>query len=404
MKSVKLKIANKKGEQIHAVLDLPINNTVKHYCIFAHCFTCSSQLPIVKTISRELTNYGFGVLRFDFTGLGDSEGEFAETNFSHNIDDLICVNNFLTDNYKAPGILIGHSLGGAAVLVGASLLENIKAIATIAAPADVAHIKHLVKDALPQIEEKGYGDIEIAGRPFRIGKSFINDLHTYDLSEIVPKLRKPLLILHSPQDIIVGIENAAKIYQWAHHPKSFLSLYGADHLLSKRADSSYAAKSIATWIERYIELEQKEPMQPTDADVVAHLELEDGFTTQISDGKHTIIADEPKSIGGNDLGMAPYELLNAALGACTNMTLKMYAERKGWDLQEVKTHLSHTKKHIEDCNSVENSQSKIDVIDKKIEIIGNLTDEQKAKLIEIAAKCPVNKTLLSGVKINTKQI
>lgn len=401
---MKLNITNKKNEQIHAVLDLPINHAVQHYCIFAHCFTCSSQLPIVKTISRELTNYGFGVLRFDFTGLGNSEGEFAETNFSHNIDDLICVNDFLKDNYKAPGILIGHSFGGAAVLVGASLLENIKAIATIAAPADLAHVKHIVEDAIPQIEEKGYGDIEIAGRPFRIGQSFIDDLYTYDLSEIVPALRNPLLILHSPQDTIVGIENAAKIYQWAHHPKSFLSLDGADHLLSKRADSSYAAKSIATWVERYIEIENEEPFQPTDAHVVAHLDLEDGFTTQISDGKHTIIADEPKSVGGNDLGLAPYELLNAALGACTNMTLKMYAERKAWDLQEVYTHLSHAKKHVEDSNSVEDTQGKIDVIDKKIEIKGDLTDEQKARLIEIASRCPVNKTLLSGLIINTKQI
>lgn len=404
MNSKKLNITNKNGEHIHAIVDEPINNKATHYCIFAHCFTCSSQLSIVKTISRELTNYGFGVLRFDFTGLGSSEGDFAETNFSHNIDDLICVNNYLQDHYKSPSILIGHSLGGAAVLVGAHLLSNIKAVATIGAPSDVAHISHLVKDALPQIKEKGYGDIQIGGRPFRIGKKFIDDLDTYDLSEIVPKLRKPLLILHSPQDTIVSIENAAKIYQLAHHPKSFLSLDGADHLLSRRADSTYAAKSIATWVERYVEIEENKMLQPLDAQVVAHLELADGFTTQISDGKNTITADEPKSVGGNDLGFAPYELLNAALGACTNMTLKMYAERKGWDLKEVYTYLSHNKEYIADSSDLESKSSTMDVIVKKIKVVGDLTEEQKDKLIEIAAKCPVHKTLLNETSIKTLKI
>lgn len=401
MKSSTINITNKNGENIHAMLDEPINNAVGHYCIFAHCFTCTSQLKIVKTISRELTNYGFGVLRFDFTGLGSSEGEFADTNFSHNIDDLKCVNEYLRDHYQAPSILIGHSLGGAAALVGAKLFTNIKAVATIGAPADVSHVSHLIEDAMPQIEEKGYGDITVGGRPFRIGKKFIDDLDTYDLAEIIPTIRKPILILHSPQDKIVSIENAAKIYKYAFHPKSFLSMDGADHLLSRKADSLYAARSIATWVERYIHIEEDKPMDPEEDQVVAHLDLVDGFTTQISNGRHTIIADEPKSVGGEDLGFGPYELLTAALGACTNMTLKMYAERKNWNLQEVYTNLSHNKEYIEDSKNPDSKGSKMDVITKKIEIIGDLTSEQRKKLIEISKKCPIHKTLSSDITITT---
>lgn len=404
MKSLKLDIINKNEERIHAVLDLPINSKVNHYCIFAHCFTCSSQLSIVRNISRELSNYGFGVLRFDFTGLGSSEGVFAETNFSHNVDDLICVNNFLRDHYKSPSILIGHSLGGAAAIVAASQLDNILALATIGAPSDVSHVSHLIAEALPQIEQKGYGDIEIDGRPFRIGKTFVDDLNNHDLSSIVADLRKPILILHSPQDTIVGIENAAKIYHWAHHPKSFLSLDGADHLLSRRADSTYVAKSIATWVGRYVEIQEEEILHPLYAQVVAHLVLEDAFTTQISDGTHTVIADEPESLGGNDLGLAPYELLCAALGACTNMTLKIYAEQKGWSLKEVYTYLSHNKEYSLDSNQPESTGSKIDIIKKEIKLIGDLTVEQKARLIEIAAKCPVHRTLSSSIVIRSNNI
>lgn len=389
----KIAIPNSNGETLHATLELPVNKKVKQYAIFAHCFTCSSQLSIVRTISNELTLYGFGVLRFDFTGLGMSEGEFADTNFSHNLQDLITVNDYLAAHYQAPTLLIGHSLGGVAVLVSASKLSNIKAVATIGAPADAVHVSHLLGNK-EDIINKGEAAISIGGRPFKIKKHFLEDLENHDTKKIIPKLRIPLLILHSPQDTVVGIENAATIYQLAHHPKSFISLDGADHLLSKKADSLYAAHAIATWADRYLNVcEEEKQLKPENAQVVAHLDMQNNFTTQISNGRNSLVADEPKNIGGDDLGLAPFELLQAALGACTNMTLKLYAERKKWDLKEVYTHMSFVRDTLD--------SQKIETITKKIEMEGDLTEDQKKRLIEIAAKCPVNKTLLAGVNIKT---
>lgn len=386
-------IPNSNGETLHATLDFPANKKVKQYAVFAHCFTCSSQLSIVRNISNELTQYGFGVLRFDFTGLGMSEGDFADTNFSHNLQDLITVNNYLTEHYQAPTLMIGHSLGGAAVLVAAGELTNIKAVATIGAPADAVHVSHLLGNK-EELLAKGETSVSIGGRPFKIKKHFLEDLEHHDANTIIPQLKIPLLILHSPQDTLVGLENAAKIYKLAHHPKSFISLDGADHLLSKKADSLYAARSIATWADRYLNLSEKEkPLQPNNAQIVAHLDLDNHFTTQISNGKHSLVADEPKNVGGDDLGFSPFELLQAALGACTNMTLKLYAERKKWDLKEVYSHLSFIRDKVDN--------ERIEIITKKIELEGNLTDEQRQRLIEIAAKCPVNKTLLAGVQIKT---
>lgn len=386
-------IPNSNGETLHATLELPANKKVKQYAIFAHCFTCSSQLSIVRTISNELTLYGFGVLRFDFTGLGMSEGEFADTNFSHNLQDLITVNDYLAEHFQAPTLLIGHSLGGVAVLVSAGKLSNIKAVATIGAPADAVHVSHLLGNK-EGIIEKGEATISIGGRPFKIKKHFLEDLENHDTKKIIPKLRIPLLILHSPQDTVVGIENAATIYQLAHHPKSFISLDGADHLLSKKADSLYAARSIATWADRYLNIsEEEKQLKPENAQVVAHLDMQNNFTTQISNGRNSLVADEPKNIGGDDLGLAPFELLQAALGACTNMTLKLYAERKKWDLKEVYTHMSFVRDTLD--------SQKIETITKKIEMEGDLTEDQKKRLIEIGAKCPVNKTLLAGVNIKT---
>ena len=386
-------IPNFNGETLNATLEIPANKKVIQYAIFAHCFTCSSQLSMVRNISNELTQYGFGVLRFDFTGLGLSEGNFTDTNFSHNLVDLITVNDYLTEHYQAPTLLIGHSLGGATVLATAGKLPNVKAMATIGAPADAVHVSHLLGNK-EELLNKGETSVSIGGRPFKIKKHFLEDLEKQDAKKIIPNLRIPLLILHSPQDTVVDIENAAKIYQLAHHPKSFISLDGADHLLSKKADSLYAARSIATWADRYLNLSENEkPLLPDNAQIVAHLDLDNHFTTHISNGNHSLIADEPKSVGGDDLGFSPFELLQAALGACTNMTLKLYAERKKWDLKEVYTHLSFIRDTVD--------SQRIEIITKKIELEGNLTEEQKERLIEIAAKCPVNKTLLAGVKIKT---
>lgn len=392
---MKLQIAipNANAEILHATLELPANKKVKQYAIFAHCFTCSSQLSIARNISNELTQYGFGVLRFDFTGLGMSDGNFADTNFSHNLVDLITVYDYLSANYRSPTLLIGHSLGGAAVLAAAGKLSKVKAIATIGAPADAVHVSQLLGN-MEELKEKGEAVISIGGRPFKIKKHFLEDLENHDAKKAIPKLRIPLLILHSPQDAVVSIENAAKIYKLAHHPKSFISLDGADHLLSKKIDSLYAARSIATWADRYLNLrEEDNVLKPENAQVVAHLDLENKFTTHISNGRHSLTADEPRNVGGDDLGLAPFELLQAALGACTNMTLKLYAERKQWDLQEVYTHMSFIRDRVDD--------EKIEIITKKIELEGDLTEDQKNRLVEIAAKCPVNKTLLAGVNIKT---
>jgi uncharacterized OsmC-like protein/alpha/beta superfamily hydrolase len=386
-------IPNSNGEILHATLELPANKKVKQYAIFAHCFTCSSQLSVVRNISNELTQYGFGVLRFDFTGLGMSEGDFSETNFTHNLEDLITVNNYFTKYYQSPTLLIGHSLGGTAVLVSAGKLANIKAIATIGAPADVAHVTHLLGDKR-DILEKGEATISIGGRPFKIKKQFLEDLENHNANQIIQKLRIPMLILHSPQDTVVGIENAAKIYQLAHHPKSFISLDGADHLLSNKADSLYAARTIATWADRYLNIREEEKiLLPDNAQVVAHLDLDNNFTTQISNGRNSLVADESKNVGGDDIGLAPFELLQAALGACTTMTLKLYAERKKWDLKEVYTHMSIV------VDSKDNER--IETITKKIELEGDLNDEQQKRLIEIASKCPVSRCLQAGVNVKT---
>lgn len=400
----KFAIRNSNGEHLHAILELPANRKPEQFAIFAHCFTCSSDLGVVRNISRELTNYGFGVLRFDFTGLGSSEGDFADTNFSHNLKDLEIVNDYLAEKYQAPSLLVGHSLGGAAVIVAASQLENIKAVATIGAPSDPEHVKHLLVHGMDEMILKGEARITIGGRSFMVKKQFLDDLEKHSLKHSMEKLRKPILILHSPQDRIVGINNAAEIYKSAHHPKSFISLDGADHLLSDKKDSLYAAKTIGTWAERYL-LENYSPkgdvLDTKGEQIAAHWKSDDNFTMRISNNRHAIIADEPEDAGGADMGFSPYELLNAALGACTAMTLKLYAERKKWPLEEVYVYLTHDKRHVDDCKDNSGKTGKIDYIKKKLEFVGDLTEDQKNRLVEIAALCPVQKTLSTATKIET---
>ncbi len=404
MNPKKLTINNSTGELLNATLELPANKKAKQFAIFAHCFTCSSNLAVARNISRELTNYGFGVLRFDFTGLGNSEGDFADTNFSHNLADLKIVNEFLVENYQAATLLIGHSLGGAAVLMAASQLANIKAVVTIGAPADLDHVSRLFKHELDDIVRDGQAEASIGGRSFMVKKQFIEDLKKHSLKDTLSKFRKPLLIMHSPQDKIVDIENAAKIYGYAHHPKSFISMDGADHLLSETKDSFYAARTIGTWAERYLQNEaqnEEVTLSTKGEQVVTHWDSDNNFTTQISNNRHEITADEPVDVGGDDLGFSPYELLNSALGACTAMTMKLYAERKGWPLEEVYVYLTHDKKHLDDSKEKSGATGKIDHILKKLEFVGELTEEQKNRLKEIASKCPVHKTLINDIVIET---
>ncbi|WP_033960001.1 bifunctional alpha/beta hydrolase/OsmC family protein [Psychroserpens jangbogonensis] len=402
MKNQKLQIVNKKGIKLQAYLELPANQKPNYFAIFAHCFTCSSTLSAVKNISRSLTNYGFGVLRFDFTGLGRSEGEFADSHFSANVDDLIAVNDFLKENYQAASLLVGHSLGGAAVLVAASKLDNIKAVATIGAPANVDHVKHLFSHGIDKVSEKGKVEVNIGGRPFKIDEDFVSDFDKTDLPAIVKTLRKPLLILHSPVDTIVGIKNAEQLYHNAHHPKSFVSLDNADHLLSKSEDSKYVGNVIATWVERYFETKENIMLETNGEQLVGHLNLiEDNFTTSIQTKTHSMIADEPASIGGDDFGPSPYEYLNAGLVACTAMTLKLYAQRKQWDLQEVFVYVTHSRKHSDDLGIETNKPKYLDHITKKLKFVGDLDDIQKERLKEIASRCPVHKTIASEVIFET---
>jgi putative redox protein len=403
MKSLAIDVTTNGNKKLSANLELPADKKAEHFAIFAHCFTCNSDLAAVRNISRALTTQGFGVVRFDFTGLGNSEGDFADTNFSANVADIKAVHQYISDHYQAPGLLIGHSLGGAAALVAAAEIDEIKAVATVGAPADIQHVQHLLSAGIDEILEKGEAMINIGGRPFKIQRQFVDDLKKRDLTTILRDLRKPLLILHSPQDSIVTIDNAAKIYAAAFHPKSFIPLDGADHLLSKKTDSEYAGNIIGSWVRRYFPKQQTKDKGTKGEQVVAHLNLSNNFTTQINTEKHSIIADEPGNYGGDDYGPSPYDLLNAGLGACTAMTIKIYAERKKWDLKEVYVYLSHEKKHAEDCQTCEDEKGpKIDHIKKKIELIGDLTDEQRVKLKEISSRCPVHRTLGTNTVIETE--
>ncbi|MDT7828842.1 alpha/beta fold hydrolase [Pricia sp. S334] len=403
MKSTKLEITNKKGQKLQAHLELPANEKPHYFAIFAHCFTCSSTLSAVRNISRSLTNHSFGVVRFDFTGLGRSEGEFADSHFSGNVSDLMAVSDYMSENYKAPGLLVGHSLGGAAVIVAASKLKSVKAVATIGAPATVDHVTRLFSHGIDEVKEKGEVKVDIGGRPFKIDREFVADFGKTDLPQITKDLRKPLLIMHAPFDQIVGIDNAQQLYHNAHHPKSFVSLDQADHLLSQSRDSQYAGNIIGTWVQRYFEPKNNAMLDTEGEQLVAHLNLaEDNFTTSIQTKKHSFTADEPGSVGGDDFGPSPYDLLSAGLAACTAMTLKLYAERKTWDLQEVFVYITYSKKHSDDLMVDVEKPSRIDHLQKKLRFVGDLDEKQRQRLKEIASRCPVHKTLQSEVVIDSE--
>jgi len=403
MKRSKLNIPNEKGQILNAFLELPANQKPDFYAIFAHCFTCTSSLSAVKNISRTLTQHGFGVVRFDFTGLGKSEGEFHDSHFSANVSDLIAVSNYMATNFEVPSLLVGHSLGGAAVITAASVLNSVKAVATIGAPADVEHVTHLFSHGIDEVKEKGEVTVNIGGRPFHINQEFVDNFTKTDLPSIVQQLRKPILILHSPIDTIVGIKNAEKIYHNAHHPKSFVTLDKADHLLTNPADSIYAGNVIGAWVQRYFPKKVISKLDTKQEQAVGHLNLvDDNFTTKIQVENHNLIADEPISVGGDDFGPSPYDYLNAGLIACTTMTLKMYANRKKWDLKEVFVYVSHEKKSNKELSNEKTGL--VDVFTKKIKLIGDLDEKQKQRLYQISAKCPVHKTLANNAYFETELI
>ena len=399
MSSIKVTFKNKVGHHLHGNLELPVNQKPHNFALFAHCFTCNKNFFAVKNICDSLTAKGFGVLRFDFTGLGVSEGEFADSNFSGNVEDLLAAAEYLKVEYKSPSLLIGHSLGGAAVLYAAQKLPDVTAIATIGAPSSVKHVEQLIEGNLDEITSNGMARVNIGGRPFNIKKQFLDDLKNQELIKIVPGLGKSLLILHSPQDSTVEIKNAEELYKAAKHPKSFVSMDGANHLLSNKEDSLYAGEIIGSWAHRYLEI-PKVPSLKSKHDVVAFLG-EEGFTTQIKAGNHFFVADEPEEVGGNNFGPNPYELVSAGLAACTSMTVQMYAKRKGWKLEQVETHVNYSKEHAIDSQNSEDESAKIDTFKRILIIKSDLDEKQIQRLLEIANKCPVHKTLHSPTQIIT---
>ncbi|MBT9188401.1 MULTISPECIES: bifunctional alpha/beta hydrolase/OsmC family protein [Zobellia] len=405
MKLQKVTFQNKDGQSLIGRLELPANRHPHNFGIFAHCFTCTKNLAAVRNISKALTANGFGVLRFDFTGLGESEGDFADTNFSGNVEDLVAAASYLKDNYKAPTLLVGHSLGGAAVIFAADKISSVNALATIGAPSNPVHIEHLLQSGIPEIEKTGKAVINLSGRDFTIKKQFLDDLQHKSLPQTLSKLRKPLLILHSPQDSTVEIKNAEEIYVAAHHPKSFVSLDGADHLLSNKKDSLYAGEVISGWAKRYLEIDTERAEEPkTKHQVVASLDFDDDFSTQMKVGNHFMLADEPVDVGGNDFGPSPYELVSAGLSACTAMTVQMYAKRKGWKIDNIEVHTSYSRSHAADCKDCESDAAKIDTFTREIKLTADLDEKQKLRILQIADKCPVHKTLHSKTQVVTTLI
>ena len=402
MPTERFQFPGSEGQQLAAALELPEGETLA-YALFAHCFTCGKDVLAAKRIAVALAAKGIAVLRFDFTGLGSSEGDFANTTFSSNVADLVRAANHLRETRAAPAILIGHSLGGAAVLAAAGQIPEAKAVVTIAAPSDPAHVTHFFADRIEDIRKHGKVEVSLAGRPFQIKREFLDDIAEHNLMDHVAKLHKALLIMQSPTDDTVGIDNATRIFVAAKHPKSFVSLPGADHLLSDRRDSMYAADVIAAWAERYIGAAPEAAVDPGEGprNVVVRETRKSKFQQTVSIGPHRLLADEPISSGGADTGPGPYDFVLAGLGACTSMTMRMYADRKSLPLERVTVTLKHSKIHAEDCAECETREGMLDQIDRTIAMEGALDAEQRGKLMEIADKCPVHRTLTSEIRIVT---
>jgi putative redox protein len=392
--------------QLAAALDIPAGEPVA-YALFAHCFTCGKDVLAARRIALALATKGIAVLRFDFTGLGSSEGDFANSTFSSNVADLVRAANHLRDTRKAPAILIGHSLGGAAILAAARQIPDAKAVVTIAAPSDPVHVTGLFAEHIDDIRKLGKVEVSLAGRPFHIRREFLEDIAEHGLMEHVAKLHKALLVMHAPTDDTVGIDNATRIFVAAKHPKSFVSLAHADHLLTDRRDASYVADVIAAWAERYLDpAVPKNAADPGEAPrhVVVQETRASKFQQTVSVGPHHLLADEPVAAGGEDTGPGPYDYLLAGLGACTSMTMRLYADRKALPLERTTVTLKHSKIHAEDCAECETKSGMLDQIDRVIRMEGNLDAEQRKKLMEIADKCPVHRTLTSEIRIVTKAV
>ncbi|MFW7378584.1 MAG: alpha/beta fold hydrolase [Oligoflexus sp.] len=395
----RVEFPSEEGHLLAGRLELP-DGEIKAYAIFAHCFTCSKNVAAASRISRQLAQKNIAVLRFDFTGLGNSEGDFANSNFSSNIADLLAAADYLRKTAEAPQLLVGHSLGGTAALIAAAKIPEVKALVTIGAPFDPQHVVKNFHADLAQIKELGEAEVTLAGRSFRIKKQFLDDITNYRGSDGPSQLNQALLVMHAIDDQIVEFENAERIFAAAPKPKSFVSLDQADHLLSNKKDSAYIAEIIAAWAERYFRTDAQDSEQRRKKEqlrehevIVRSLPL---YLNQALISKdHDYRADEPESLGGNNLGPSPYQLLLWSLGACTSMTLQLYAKRKDWDLQQVDVQLHHEK-----IKNEENGQAR-DVIQRTIRVSGNLDEEQRKRLKEIANRCPIHRTLENQPLIKT---
>ncbi len=397
---------NSDGHQLKGLLDIPDSaNSFTPFALFAHCFTCSKNIRAAEHIARALTQVGIAVLRFDFAGLGESEGDFADTNFSSNVNDLLAASEYLATNYSAPVLLIGHSLGGTAILRAAADIKDAKAVVTIGSPARASHVSAMLASSRAEIERIGEATVELGGRPFTVKQQFLDDIEQQNLPESIATLRKALLIMHAPLDNIVEIENAGELFAHAKHPKSFVSLDKADHLLSRREDSLYAGRVIAEWASQYVQI----PIPATEVILSDGIETVAktgaiGYRTEVISAGHRMLADEPASVGGSNLGPTPYGLLASALASCTTMTLRMYADRKKLDLKSVSVSVTHAKIHATDCGDCESSSGRIDEFQRELTLEGELTDEQRQRLLEIADMCPVHRTLHGEVKVRTNLV
>ncbi len=393
MRNELFEFEGEQGSRLIGKLDLPDGPPHSH-ALFAHCFTCTKESLAAVRIGRALAGQGIGVLRFDFTGLGQSGGDFADSTFSGRVKDVLAAARAMRNASIEPALLIGHSLGGAAVLAAAADLPNVKAIATIGAPFDVQHVRRLFGEDLQTLLEQGEAEVKLGGRPFKMRRSFIDDLGAHDQGQRIGGLRRALLVLHAPMDRTVDIDNAAQIFQAARHPKSFVSLDDADHLLTRSADSAYAAEVISAWATRYVGMPP--PRSASEPGEVVVEEIGEGnFQVEVLAGGVRFLADEPVEVGGLGSGPTPYDLLCAALGACTAMTVRMYARRKEWPLRRVRVCVGHARTKEEDPP---------DGFLREVALEGDLTDEQRSRLIEIAERCPVHASLKQGARVSTQQV
>ena len=400
MQNQKVVFENQRGHALSGILDLPAEAPIG-YALFAHCFTCSKNLKAASNIARALTDAGIAVLRFDFTGLGQSEGEFSDTNFSSNVADLLAAVSYLDREHEAPAILIGHSLGGTAVLQAAATVQSAVAIVTIGSPSEPAHVARMFSGSEDTLRERGEATVNLGGRPFLMKQQFLDDLEKQDLNASIGSLRKALLIMHAPLDDVVEIDNASALFVAAKHPKSFVSLDTADHLLSREVDSRYAGRVLASWASRYLPESAAPDALSADDGVVIAKTRADGFKTEVRMGSYGLVADEPLSVGGTGLGPTPYDLLSAALATCTSMTLRMYANHKKLNFESATVRVEHDKVHAKDCEDCESGTGKIDEFRRTISLEGDLTDAERARMLEIADRCPVHLTLHGETKVRS---